>query len=182
MGSTSSYRGMVCGLDKRMWPGHLEAQNGGATGCWAARARWTQPTGQGVVERALGGCGGRERLCWGQHGGPAGWASRMGRGRRAALGWEHEGRSSGKGGGGGARRARGLGGEGASDARWELGREQAKREKGAYFLFIYLFIFLFSLSFVSISFDLISSSSTNSEMRRIQNKKIHQSKEICTPA
>jgi hypothetical protein len=46
----------------------------------------------------------------------------------------------------------------------------------------YLFCFLFSLYFVSISSDLISSSSAIPQMRRIHNKQIHQSREECTPA
>jgi hypothetical protein len=51
-----------------------------------------------------------------------------------------------------------------------------------FYLFIYLFIyFLFPLSFVSIPSDLISSSSTPSQMRRIHSKQNRQSKEICTP-
>jgi hypothetical protein len=44
------------------------------------------------------------------------------------------------------------------------------------FLLLIHFSFLFSLSFVFTSSDLISSSSTNSQMRRIHNKQIHQSK------
>jgi hypothetical protein len=76
----------------------------------------------------------------------------------------------------------------------ELGRGPRKGEAGwaargkgggwasFYFLFIYLFIyFLFPLSFVSIPSDLISSSSTPSQMRRIHSKQNRQSKEICTP-
>jgi hypothetical protein len=77
----------------------------------------------------------------------------------------------------------------------ELGRGPRKGKRGGppreregagplfiSFLFIYLFIyFLFPLSFVSIPSDLISSSSTPSQMRRIHSKQNRQSKEICTP-
>jgi hypothetical protein len=101
--------------------------------------------------------------------------------------------------GGGGKTARSLlpageaadGGEGAPS--WAAGRARGKRggplweREGAgplfiSFLFIYLFIyFLFPLSFVSIPSDLISSSSTPSQMRRIHSKQNRQSKEICTP-
>jgi hypothetical protein len=43
---------------------------------------------------------------------------------------------------------RGVGQRWAKETK--LGREQAKRERGAYFPFIYLFLLFFYLSFVSI--------------------------------
>jgi hypothetical protein len=71
----------------------------------------------------------------------------------------------------------GWAGETKLTASWLKGR-------GADFHFTYLFTsFLFlSFYFVSILSDLILSSSTNSQIRRIHNHQIHQSKEICTPA
>jgi hypothetical protein len=61
-----------------------------------------------------------------------------------------------------------------------MGREVAW--SGLFFIYLFIFLSLFSIYFVSTSSDLILSSSTNSQMRRIHNKQIHQSKEICTPA
>jgi hypothetical protein len=98
--------------------------------------------------------------------------------------------------GGGGKTARALlptgkaadGGEGAPS--WAAGRARGKRggplgERegvGPLFISFFLFIyFLFPLSFVSIPSDLISSSSTPSQMRRIHSKQNRQSKEICTP-
>jgi hypothetical protein len=72
----------------------------------------------------------------------------------------------------------------------ELGRARGKRggppgeREGArplFISFLYIYLFYFPLSFVSIPSDLISSSSTPSQMRRIHSKQNRQSKEICTP-
>jgi hypothetical protein len=63
-----------------------------------------------------------------------------------------------------------------------VGRQGKGRGLGLFLFHFYLFIyFLFPLSFVSIPSDLISSSSTPSQMRRIHSKQNRQSKEICTP-
>jgi hypothetical protein len=72
------------------------------------------------------------------------------------------------------RGARSRGEEGVWAGQEGLGR-------GWDFSFLSIFLF-FSLYFVSISSDSISSSSSIPQMRRIHNKKIHQSREECTLA
>jgi hypothetical protein len=55
-----------------------------------------------------------------------------------------------------------------------VGREGKGRGLGLFISFLCIY-FLFSLSFVSIPYDLILSSSTSSQMRRIHNKQNRQS-------